>query len=48
MHLKNHIKNGDFKVSVTNLGLNKDKIDLIKGLLTGVIGKEGLDASVFI
>ena len=46
--LKNHIKNGDFKVSLTDIGLSRDKIDLIKGLLTGIIGKEELDAPAFI
>ncbi len=38
--LKNHIKNGDFKISVTDLGLSKDKIDMIKALLIGIIGNE--------
>lgn len=45
--LKNHIKNGDFKISLTDLGLSKEKIDLIKGLLAGIIGKEDLDAPAF-
>jgi hypothetical protein len=46
--LKNHIKNGDFKVSITDLRVSKDKIETIKSLLTGIIGKEELDAPAFI
>lgn len=35
------------KNPVTDLGLSKEEIDLIKGLLTGIIGKEELDAPAF-
>ena len=38
--LKNYIKNGDFKVFIADLKLSKDKIEIIKGLLTGIICKE--------
>jgi len=45
--LKNHIKNGDFKVSIADLGVSRGKIETIKNLLMGIIGKKELDTSAF-
>lgn len=43
-YIQNLIKNGNFKFPIADLRLSKDKIETIKDLLTGVIGKGKLDA----